>query len=107
MRRVLIGVDDATGTLGFRVDGGALLELGPFEDSVHAVLRLANTCALSKRKLRKGMVWDIGPRPRRGVVIKPTEWHDLAQGDVSSTGEAIELLSRAHVTAASLGLQQG
>ena len=110
MRHVLIGVDTTTDTWGFSIVGGALLELAPAGDTEHgaaiAAVRLVNTCTLSKRKLRKHMIWDVGRHARRGVVMEPSGWIELAQDTVSSAGDALALFARAQTAATSRGLQR-
>ena len=80
---------------GFCTDGGALLELGSVGITEHAVdiaaVRLVNTCILSRRKLCKHMIWDVGIRARRGVVMESSGWTELAQDVVPSAGAALGL----------------
>ena len=92
-RFVCVGVNDDTGVWAFSADGGPLLELG--EGIAVRTVRLMNTLALSDRKLRKNMIWDVGSRPRRGAVVRRTAWRMLAEGSVASINDAAALISLA------------
>ena len=82
-RHISIGVHTTSKMWVFSVNNGTMLELGPLDDQAIIALRLINTLSLPDRKLRKGMVWDVGPYPRRGIPA-PQGCEELAEGHSTS-----------------------
>lgn len=99
-RHITIGLNETDDSWAFVIDGRDPMELGAGNDleeygeNILAV-RLLNTLCLSERQLDKGMVLDVGTRPRRGVKAPRPQWREVASGLVSSNSEALSLLGEA------------
>ena len=94
-RHISIGVHTTARLWVFSINNETMLELGPLDDQAIVASRLINTLSLPDRKLRKGMVWDVGPYPRRGMPAPPQGCEQLAEGPANSPAEALGVLARA------------
>ena len=94
-RHISIGVHATAKMWVFSINNGTMLELGPLGDQAIVASRLINTLSLPDRTLRKDMVWDVGPYPRRGMPAPQQGCQELAEGPANSPGEALEVMARA------------
>ena len=96
-RHVAIGVCDEQRVWAISVDGADPLVIGTTDDPVGLlVCAAANTLELPTWKLRAGIVWGLGPRPRQSHTIPLDGFEQIVSGETSKPGDSLHLMALAH-----------